>query len=129
MRALERFDETIGLEKRGQESDDSTTERSSDTDASRSSLFLPGRSNSEVTTKNHQRQFSYWESVANIGVPVGSAIQYAHDQGIQHRDIKAQEMSVARISKGSHPARSLPSTGPRPMSSPDSKSKQRRPHL
>ena len=34
------------------------------------------------------RTDSYWRSVGNIGVQTASALHYAHEQGITHRDIK-----------------------------------------
>ena len=57
--------------------------------ASPFSVVLPGLSASSAVTGPEQ---SYWQSVARIGVQVGEALQYAHDQGTLHRDIKPSNL-------------------------------------
>jgi WD40 repeat protein/serine/threonine protein kinase len=54
---------------------------------SSSSVILPG-----TGRQPGKKQLSYWQSVAQIGVQVASALQYAHGQGFQHRDIKPSNL-------------------------------------
>jgi eukaryotic-like serine/threonine-protein kinase len=49
-------------------------------------------SGSSSDTHKKDREFTYWQSVANIGVQVAEALQYAHGQGILHRDIKPSNL-------------------------------------
>lgn len=35
---------------------------------------------------------AYWQSVAHIGVQVGEALHYAHEQGVTHRDVKPSNL-------------------------------------
>src|SRR5262249_25311041 len=51
---------------------------------SSSSVVLPGRSRDG--SKSRHRKQTYWQSVARIGVQVAEALEYAHKQGIKHRD-------------------------------------------
>ncbi len=69
---------------------ETTTGRLSDTSSLSGSVVLPGQSGSLSGTK--VRKPTYWQSVANIGVQVASALTYAHGQGILHRDIKPSNL-------------------------------------
>src|SRR5262249_19013197 len=48
-----------------------------------SSVVLPGQSEDTAPS----RRQTYWQSVAHIGLQVAGALDYAHHQGILHRDI------------------------------------------
>jgi WD40 repeat protein/serine/threonine protein kinase len=54
---------------------------------SSSSVLLPG-----AGRPAGRKPFTYWQSVARIGVQVAGALEYAHRQGIQHRDIKPSNL-------------------------------------
>ncbi len=57
---------------------------------SSSSVVLP--SGSETSTRSRRRKWTYWQSVANVGLQVATALEYAHSQGILHRDIKPSNL-------------------------------------
>ena len=66
----------------------SSTSRLAEASAlSSSSVVLPGTARS-----TGQKPFTYWQSVALIGVQVADALEYAHRQGVQHRDIKPSNL-------------------------------------
>jgi serine/threonine protein kinase/formylglycine-generating enzyme required for sulfatase activity/tetratricopeptide (TPR) repeat protein len=57
---------------------------------SSSSVILPGQQAGAGPAQ--ARAFSYWQSVARIGIQVAEALDYAHKQGILHRDIKPSNL-------------------------------------
>jgi WD40 repeat protein/serine/threonine protein kinase len=57
---------------------------------SSSSIVLPG--SGSAAQKNDGKKQSYWHSVANIGRQVADALDYAHKQGILHRDVKPSNL-------------------------------------
>ena len=103
---------TVGFDAPGQEEDtgrlsgeDATLAASpSDTDTphsvrlsdsfnlSASSLSFPGPSSGVTGRKTGPRKETYWHRVANIGRQVADALDYAHKQGILHRDVKPSNL-------------------------------------
>jgi WD40 repeat protein/serine/threonine protein kinase len=57
---------------------------------SSSSVVLPGPG--RALSKSKRRKPTYWQSVATIGMQVANALEYAHKQGIRHRDVKPSNL-------------------------------------
>jgi serine/threonine protein kinase len=59
-----------------------------------SSVVLPGRSG--PSGQRQTKPPTYWQSVAQIGVQVAGALEYAHQQGVLHRDIEPSNLLLDR---------------------------------
>jgi serine/threonine protein kinase len=54
---------------------------------SSSSVVLPG-----AGRQSGRKRLTYWQSVARIGIQVADALEYAHRQGVLHRDTKPSNL-------------------------------------
>lgn len=78
----------VPSEENGRSQVETANGRLSETFSLSESVSLPGQSESG----RRARRPTYWQSVAQIGIQVASALAYAHAQGIVHRDIKPSNL-------------------------------------
>jgi WD40 repeat protein len=57
-------------------------------------VVLPGRSG--PSGQRQTKPPTYWQSVAQIGVQVAGALEYAHQQGVLHRDLEPSNLLLDR---------------------------------
>ena len=55
-------------------------------------LFRGAAGRARADSKSKRRKPTYWQSVASIGMQVADALEYAHKQGIRHRDVKPSNL-------------------------------------
>ena len=85
--ALQQVTATATLESMTPTSSGDSTDSNSSGSFSLSSSALSSSGSGEIIPSKRRPQ-TYWQSVAHLGRQVAEALQYAHDQGVLHRDVK-----------------------------------------